>query len=153
MDNLTPDDMNRIGEAIAYQNKLDYDGTGPKAPHGDITYKGVVLSSRYDVKNEFDEMKRVIDSMSELMARRIDSIWCDSKACACFIVQIHPQFFVEDLPYEIEDAFKNTLGGYNGLSIECDGRKIPYRDCYWPADEAEFEDRDNASEEVKKIEF
>src|SRR5438270_24202 len=88
MNDLTPDDIKRIGEAIAYQNKLDYDETGPKAPHGDITYKGVALSSQYDVKSEFDEMKRVIDSMPELMARRINSIWCDSKACACFIVQI-----------------------------------------------------------------
>lgn len=134
MDDFTEEELARISEAIAHQNRLDYEETGPKAPHGDIEYKGVVLSSRYDVAAEFSNMKRVIDAMPELMARRLDSIWCDSKACACYTVQIRSHLHLDELPYEIEDAFKSTLRGYNGLSIDCEGRQIPYRDCYWADD-------------------
>jgi hypothetical protein len=126
-------DHELIGRAIAIQNQIDYEDTGPKAPHGDITYKGVRLSSRFDVQSEFNHMKAVIDSMPELMGRRIESIWCDSKGCAFYTVTIQPARFVDDLPYLIEDAFK-ARGGYNGLSIECEGQDIPYRDCYWPGE-------------------
>jgi hypothetical protein len=138
MDELSPEMLRRLGEAIDYQNKLDYEEAGPKAPHGDILYKGVVLSSRYDALHEFTEMKRAVDSMPELMARRLESIWCDSKACAFYTVHIKPEFFLDHLPTVIEDAFK-SLGGYNGLSIECEGRRIPYCDCYWPEYEEEAE--------------
>jgi hypothetical protein len=138
MDELSPEMLRRLGEAMNYQNKLDYEDAGPKAPHGDIIYKGVALSSRYDALHEFAAMKRAVDAMPELMARRLDSIWCDSKAGVCYTVQIRPEFYLDDLPYVIEDAFK-SLGGYNGLSIECEGRNIPYRDCYWPEYEGEVE--------------
>jgi hypothetical protein len=126
-------DFELIGQAVAKQYKIDYEEAGPKATHGDVTYKGVRLSSRYDVLAEFNHMKSVIDSMPELMARRIESIWCDSKACAYFLVNLRPNLFVESLPNCIEDAFRAS-GGYNGVMIECEGRKIPMRDCYWPGD-------------------
>ena len=130
-DDLTPEQLRNVVEALAYQNRLDYEEAGPKAPHGDIVYKGVILCSRYDVASEFSRMKKAIDAMPELMARRLESIWCDSKACAFYVVHIVPKLYLDDLPYVVEDGFK-SLGGYNGLSIECEGRRIPYRDCYWP---------------------
>ena len=124
-------DYELIGRLIAHQNDIDYQETGPKAPHGDITYKGVRLSSRYDVLAEFNYMKSVIDFMPELMARRITSIWCDSKGSNFYSVILCPKLFVDSLPYCVDAAFR-ARGWYNGLSIECDGKNIPHRDCYFP---------------------
>jgi hypothetical protein len=125
--------LEQIAKIIEYQHILDYEGAGPKAPHGDITYKNVRLSSRFDVQSEFDHMKAVIDCMLELNARRIESIWCDSKACAVYIITIRPDRYLQDLPRYIDDAFK-ARGGYNGLSIVRNEQEVDYRDCYWLGD-------------------
>lgn len=128
---LNEDQCQRIASAVAFQSRLEYESSSPKAPHGDIRYKGVMLSSRYDVLSEFSSMRAAINAMPELVARRLASIWCDSHAGASYVVQVRPEFYLDDLPQRIEDAFK-SLGGYNGLSILCEGRSIPHRDCYWP---------------------
>jgi hypothetical protein len=133
-DDLTPEQMRCISEAIAYQHGLDYEEAGPKAPHGPIVYKGVVLSSRYDVQSEFTHMRGAIDLIPELLARRIESIWCDSNACAYYVVTVRPRLFVEALVDEVEAAFKE-LGGFNGLDIECDEGQGKSFDPWWPEDE------------------
>ena len=141
---FTPEQAQLISEALAYQYRLDYEGAGPKAPHGPIVYKGVELSSRFDVKSEFSHMRRAIDLMPELMARRIESIWCDSRACAYYVVTARPAFFVDALPHEIKAAFRD-VGGFNGLDIPCDGRKALSFDPCWPGDELSDELLDEAA--------
>jgi hypothetical protein len=132
-------DLEKIGEALRQQSEIDYRDAGPKAPHGDIAYRGVWLSSRYDVAAEFDHMKAVIDGMPELMARRIESIQCDSKACAYYSVEIRPGKFLNDLPMIIETTFKRQ-GGFNGLSITCPGEQAVDLDPFWPGDHRLFVD-------------
>jgi hypothetical protein len=58
---IPPEKFHALSEALAHQDRIDYEGTGPKAPHGDIIYKGVLLSSRYDVLNEFVHMRKAIE--------------------------------------------------------------------------------------------
>lgn len=81
--------------------------------------------------HEYDLMRAAVDAMPELMARRLQSIWCDSVACAYYVVQIKPHRFLESLPDEVDKAFE-SLGGYDGLRVQCEGRNLPIRDCYWP---------------------
>jgi hypothetical protein len=130
-------DLTGISEALRKQSEMDYRDTGPKAPHGDISYRGVMLSSRYDVAGEFDCMKAVVDKLPELMARRIESIWCDSKACSFFAITIRSDKFLEQLPQLVENAFR-TCGGFNGLSIYCNGRAAINVDPFWPGDDLLF---------------
>ncbi|MDM9644317.1 hypothetical protein [Rhizobium sp. S163] len=128
--------MNELARLVAEQSRFDYEDAGVKAPHGDIAYKGVVLSSRYNVASEFARMRKVIDRMPELMARRLESIWCDSKASSVYAVEILPRHYAEELPSWIQAAFI-AGGGYNGLSIECGGRDIDCIENYWPEPELE----------------
>lgn len=139
MSEIDPQTLDRIAVAIAEQSQMDYEDAGPKAPHGDIVYHGVLLSSRYDVASEFAHMRRAIDAMPELMARRVESIWCDSKATADYRITLDARLFVDGLSEVVEDAFR-SVGGYNGLLIECDGQKAVWLDPYWPGDETEAED-------------
>jgi hypothetical protein len=132
-DDISPEVLQIISEAVAHQNRIDYEGAGPKAPHGAITYKDVCLSSRYDVQGEFSHMRRAIDAMPELMARRIESIWCDSKACAYYVVAVKPRLFAKGLVDEINAAFK-AIGGYNGLEILRDDGPSESFDPWWPED-------------------
>jgi hypothetical protein len=94
-------------------------------------YKGVCLSSRYDLEHEYDAMRRAVDAMPELMARRIESIWCDSKACACYTIMFVYGLFVPQLPDIIDDAFR-AVGGHNGITFCADGHSIDARDPWWP---------------------
>jgi hypothetical protein len=130
-DRLNDTDWAKVAEAVAQQYQIERDSCGPKAPHGDITYKGVCLSSRYDVAHEFAHMRRVIDAMPELMARRIESIWCDSHACADYTVMIDSRLYLPELPEVIDEAFR-ACGGYNGLRMYADGYPTEDRDPYWP---------------------
>ena len=141
MDKHFTPEQQRLSEALAHQHRLDYEDAGPKAPHGPIAYKGVTLSSRFDALREFAAMRKAIDLMPELMARRLESIWCDSKACAYYVVTVRKGFYVEALRDEIEDAFRG-IGGFNGLDILCDDHKGVSFDPWWP--EAEFFDESPA---------
>ena len=125
-------DNQAIAEAIAYQNAIDIDAAGPKAPHGAIPYKGVVIDSRWNVLAEFRSMRSIVDELSELMRARIASIWCDSNCTANYIVTVKPGKFAVDLPDAVEAAIVTVCGGHNGIMIESDavGGDV-ILDCNW----------------------
>lgn len=100
------------------QFEIDYAGAGPKAPVSSFMYKGVEISSRWSVLREFETMKRAIDLMPELMSRRLSRIWCDSKCTANYVIGVKPGLFVQDVQWEINDAFCSASGGHNGIMIE-----------------------------------
>ncbi|TPK68058.1 hypothetical protein FJ546_05965 [Mesorhizobium sp. B2-4-19] len=104
------------------QFEIDYAEAGPKAPVSSFIYKGVEISSRWSVLSEFETMKRAIDLMPELMARRLSRIWCDSNCTANYVIGVKSRLFVQDLKWEINDAFRAAGGGHNGIMIEAGER-------------------------------
>jgi hypothetical protein len=105
----------------------------------DRTYKGIILSSRRGLDHEYKAMARVVDAIPELMARRVESIWCDSCACVTYTVIASPGLYAPELPWSVRDAFR-AVGGYNGISVYGDKGQSDEFDTYWPEyDRAEFD--------------
>ena len=98
-----------------------------------ITYKEVYLSSRYDLAHEIRDMKGIVDALSPDMVRRIETIWCDSKACAVYSVTVRDGLWVPDLQWAIADAGR-AMGGYNGVYFDGDTPAGVDLDPYWPGD-------------------
>ncbi len=73
--------------------------------------------SRYDSQREVAVMQRMLGALSPAVLRRIDSVFCDSKASACYSIKLN------DVPCgliaeEIEDAFLKVDDGHNGIWLE-----------------------------------
>lgn len=99
-----------------------------------VEYKGVHLSSRYDLALEIDAMKLMVDQLTPEMARRIDCIWCDSKACACYSVTVRDGLWVDQLLEAIKQAGRIS-GGYNGVYFDGQVPNHAFLDPWWGEDE------------------
>lgn len=99
-----------------------------------VTYKGVLLSSRYDLASEIAEMKRMVDALTPDIARRLETIWCDSKACETYSVTVRDGLWVPDLQWAIADAGRK-VGGHNGVYFDGDAPAGVDLDPDWPGDE------------------
>lgn len=99
------------------------------------TYKGVLLSSRCDLASEIAKMKHIVDALTPEMRRRLETIWCDSKACATYSVTIREGLWVPDLQWAIADAARQ-VGGHNGVYFDGDAPNGVDLDPDWPEDDA-----------------
>jgi hypothetical protein len=116
-EDFMPDIVNLTPEAEALLRKqfeMDYADAGPKAPYSRVTHKGICIEGRWGVLKEFEGMRKAIDRMPELMARRIARIWCDSNCDANYVVGIKLGLYVPSLKWAVADAIE----GHNGISIE-----------------------------------
>ncbi len=116
---------------IQHQYDIDRADAGPTAPVSGFRYRGVQIESRWAVLSELDTMRGIIDGMPELMARRLETIWCDSKAGACYTVTVRSGFWVRDLHWAISDAVTKAAGGHNGIMIEADNGNGCHIDPDW----------------------
>ncbi|WP_395391441.1 hypothetical protein WBP07_12540 [Novosphingobium sp. BL-8A] len=80
-------------------------------------HHGIQLDSRYSLEAEIKDMERAIGAMSQLLRSRIESIWCDSKACAVYDITFRPGPWDDTFIDGIRNAF-GTLGGHNGIHIQ-----------------------------------
>lgn len=103
---------------LRLQHEIDYADAGPKSPISGFSYRGVRIESRWAVQAELETMKRIVDAMPELMARRLASIWCDSKCGANYLVSVRPGLWVPTLERAISDAITAGGGGHNGVMID-----------------------------------
>ncbi len=76
-------------------------------------------------------MRRIIDVMPELMARRLETIWCDSNVGACYTVIVRPGLSMPDLRWAIADSVMEAGGGHNGIVVEADGGNGCHIDPDW----------------------
>lgn len=118
-------------ELIQRQYDIDRADVGPKAPVSGFRYRGVQIESRLAVMAELDSMRRIIDAMPELMARRLETIWCDSNAGACYTVTVRPGLWVHDLRWAIADAVMEAGNGHNGIMVEAEGGNGCHIDPDW----------------------
>ncbi|WP_395332105.1 hypothetical protein WBP06_04075 [Novosphingobium sp. BL-8H] len=88
-----------------------------------IHYKGVQISSRYDMVSEIGEMRRVIDAFTPMVLKRVQSIWCDSKAGAMYSVSILPGPWDESIAAGIARAFRSGKG-FNAIVLTCGKRQV-----------------------------
>lgn len=81
---------------------------------------GVALSSRYDKANEFETMACMVRGVSSDLRQFIDSVWCDSKANACYSVILKPctRGQARRIAEELDAACVAREGGHNGISIQ-----------------------------------
>ena len=96
-------------------------------------YKGVKLSSRYDLEAELNEMRRIVDAFSPLLLSRVQEIWCDSKSGAVYSVTMRPGPWDDSFAIGIQNAFM-TQGGHNGIQIQGGPREI-FIEPEWDGDE------------------
>jgi hypothetical protein len=97
-----------------------------------VVFKSVQLSSRQNVYREIEKMKGIIDSLTPDMVRRIETIWCDSKAGATYSVTVRKGLWVPELQWAIADA--GRLAGHNGVYFDGDAPAGVDLDPDWPGD-------------------
>ena len=115
---------------IQRQYDIDRAEAGTKAPVSGFRYRGVQIESRWSVLAELDKMRRIVDAMPELLARRLETIWCDSNAGSCYLVTVRAGLWVPDLRWAIADAALEA-GGHNGIVVDADGGNGCHIDPDW----------------------
>jgi len=119
------------------QSDIDREEAGPKVPYDTLNYCGVSLQSRYSVLHEFETMKAVVDAMPKDVRLRLDSIWCDSKACAVYHVVVTLGMHHSTLAEQIRRCFLAATRGFNGLSVKHGSHNTLFNPA-WPDEEAHF---------------
>ncbi|MBX3499372.1 MAG: HNH endonuclease [Alphaproteobacteria bacterium] len=98
----------------------------------EVVIDGVSLQSRCGLRSEIDAMARVLAALPHDTRRRLATIFCDSKACAFYDVEVQARRWADGLEQLLDDAFYRLLGGHNGIAIverqpACDAPMPPLR--------------------------
>lgn len=97
-----------------------------------VEYKGVHLISRHNVSGEIEKMKDIIDALKPDIVRRIEILWCDSKAGATYNVTVREGLWIPELQWALADA--GRLVGHNGVYFDGDAPAGIDLDPDWPGD-------------------
>lgn len=139
-----------LSALLKHQRDLDIADAGPQAPELAGDYRGVDLSSRWDIKHELLTMRRMVDGMSDLVRERVQSIWCDSNAQANYSVTIAPGGWQEAIEFDVRDAVRAATDGFNGLAVEGDGNHKQFNP-EWDGDDYNY--GDEAPSETTNLEM
>jgi len=120
-----------------------YFGDDEKVPTTSLTelvVEGVNLSSRYGKARELELMARVVKALPVEYVGLIRSIWCDSKACACYAVSLNGCTSEQSvmLAEQLDHWFCEFSSGHNGISIDGPAGTSRFVDCHWPGDDELF---------------
>ncbi|ACM31453.1 hypothetical protein [Rhizobium rhizogenes] len=137
-----------LAARLKLQLELDRAEGGPKAPYDELEHLGVVLASRFSVAREFATMQAVVDAMGPTIRPRVSSIWCDSRACAVYAVEIKLGMNRSTLAEQIRASFLRATDGFNGLTVS-HGSNTEFFNPEWP----EFEQEDLQIEIDETITF
>ncbi len=139
---------NDLAARLRLQLELDRAESGPKAPYDQIEHHGVVLASRFSVIHEFETMQAIVEAMGPTVRPRVSSMWCDSRACAVYSVEIRLGMNHSALAEQIRTAFLRATDGFNGLTVS-HGSNTEFFDPEWPG----FEQDDQQIEIDETITF
>jgi hypothetical protein len=123
-----------LAAAFKHQRDLDIAESGPQAPEPEIDHSGVIVSSRYGLEHELTTMSRILDALPDGARDRIEMIWCDSAACACYDVTIRRGQWHNLLPDLIRETTLLVAHGFNMLMVEGDSHHVSF-DPEWGDDE------------------
>lgn len=99
-------------------------------PLAGVDHRGIWITSRYRKADELEEMIKAVDQMEASQCWVIKEIFCDSKACSCYDIQMRPPWR-EALALIIGESFEKGLSGHNGIWVRpagtygCEGVEIP----------------------------
>lgn len=130
---MSPD----MAALLQRQHEIDCAEAGVKLPVPRFDHRGVTIESRWAVAAECDRMRAFVDALPDLARTRIESIWCDSKACADYMVRVRAGRWIEGLEWEVRDALLLCGDGFNGLAVEGDEKSACF-DSIWLGDEEEY---------------
>jgi hypothetical protein len=116
---MSPD----LAAALKHQRDLDIAEAGPQAPELSGMYRGVDISSRWDIRHELMKMRVMVDAMHDYVRERVASIWCDSNAQADYWVKVVPGRWFDGIEFEVRDAVRIATSGFNGLLVQGDGHE------------------------------
>lgn len=125
-----------LAAQLRRQYELDRADSGEKVPYDELEYRGVTLNSRFSVKHEFETMKNVVDAMSPSILPRVSSVYCDSRACAVYAVEIKLGMNADELANQVQAVFVQATDGFNGLTVS-HGTSIEFFNPEWPGFEIE----------------
>jgi hypothetical protein len=123
-----------LAAALKHQRDLDIAESGPQAPEPEINHRGVIVSSRYGLEHELTTMSRILDALPDGARDRIEIIWCDSAACACYDVTIRRGQWHDLLPDLIRETTLLVTHGFNMLMVEGDSHHVSF-DPEWGDDD------------------
>jgi hypothetical protein len=128
-----------LAAALKHQRDLDIADAGQRAPELSGNYRGIDISSRWDIAHEFKTMHEIVDAMPDLVRARVASMWCDSNAQAYYSVTIAPGRWYEGIEFDIRDTVRAVTSGFNGLSVEGDRNNRMF-DPEWEGDDYDHSD-------------
>jgi hypothetical protein len=97
--------------------------------------RGVInikIASRDGLQHEVDLMRHVVERMPIYLARRMDSIWCDSKAGSGYSVMC--TCGADDIAQFLDAAFFQADGGHNGVTVEDNAGRSSHVEQRWDGD-------------------
>ncbi|GAA0777551.1 hypothetical protein GCM10009434_28570 [Brevundimonas olei] len=109
----------------------------PTTTVGDVTVDGVSISSRYDKAHELQVMVAVVSGLSQSDRSLVDSVFCDSKAQACYSVELNPcsRSQAETLAKNFEALILCHSSGHNGMYFNGAAGSSLVLDPNWTSDE------------------
>lgn len=105
-------------EVVEAEAKKRYGGDQEKVATTSIAnlcVNGISLQSRYGKAHEFDKMAVMAKALPPELARRVESIFCDSKAQSCYCVSI--PVWDADLARTIGLLLEEASLGHNGITL------------------------------------
>jgi hypothetical protein len=101
-----------------------------------VDVHGVSLSSRWDKAHELEAMGKMVDGVEPDLRRHIESMWCDSKAEACYSVTLADcsEEIGREIAHQLDMACRERNGGHNGIWISGNRGSDLTRDPWWQGD-------------------
>ena len=101
-----------------------------------LNIHGVSLTSRYNKAHEFEAMAAIVEAVSPNLRSLIDSIWCDSKANACYSVNLKhcTRGQARAIAKALDEACLACDNGHNGIFIEGATKASLHVDPNWMID-------------------
>ena len=100
----------------------------PTSPADFVVTRGVRVHSRYQKQHEIKLMVRAVGLMPATMCAAIYELWCDSKACDCFIVNLWPAHNSPAAAKEIATWLHEYMlahnKGHNGIYVGDPGEVV-----------------------------
>lgn len=103
-----------------------------------VTFEGVYLDSRYNKASEYEAMRRMVLGVEPILRNKIYSIFCDSKANACYLVMLNDCSM--NNAQVIGEQLERASGGHNGIQIQPERGSGIDLDPYWPGETFDLPD-------------
>lgn len=126
-----------LAAALKHQRDLDIAEARPQAPELSGLYRGVDVSSRWDIGHELTTMREIVDAMPDYVRDRVASIWCNSNAQADYRVKVAPGRWFDGIEYVVRHAVRTATSGFNGLLVEGDRHEKQFAP-EWEGDDYDY---------------